>query len=144
MSEQFYEKLLSFGFGAIILILLIVLSMELLFFYVSLGSFPLFLACSIMSIVSAAYGIRIFLKFKGFKQNLNLYFPTSEKTIPLELNLENEELMLKVALLYANAQPFHKIARAFKLRDQNEARRLLYQALAFLLKFYDEHKEASE
>jgi hypothetical protein len=139
MSQAFYEKVLGLFFRAIIILVLFLSSIQCLL--LSSGQGPLYYAYAPLFVFACAYALDTFLKFRDFKQNLSLYLPTCDKTVPLELHMENQELMLKIALLYANGQPYHKIAKAFKLRNQNEARRLVYQGLAFLLKFYDEYKE---
>lgn len=145
MSQQFYQKFLSFFSGFIILLFMFVAAAEFLFFYSSTGNILFYYSYLLILGVSCLYGFRYYLSFRGFKETLaqGLYFPNSNNEKALNpvskpLNMEVEDLPLKACLLYRNFHSFDYVSKALKLGHGEQARRELIKGLDILLK---EHKE---
>ena len=83
--------------------------------------------------------MREFLHLRYIRNN----FPLQDdgKVEPLTLDLENEDLALKVCLLYRNGDSFKEIMKAFNLQHPMEVRRLMVKGLDVLLKTYKEVKK---
>jgi len=103
------------------------------------GSFTFYLASASLWVTTSVYLMREFLHLRYIRNN----FPLQDdgKVEPLTLDLENEDLALKVCLLYRNGDSFKEIMKAFNLQHPMEVRRLMVKGLDVLLKTYKEVKK---
>jgi hypothetical protein len=103
------------------------------------GSFTFYLASASLWVTTSVYLMREFLHLRWIRNN----FPLQDdgKVEPLTLDLENEDLALKVCLLYRNGDSFKEIMKAFNLQHPMEVRRLMVKGLDVLLKTYKEVKK---
>jgi hypothetical protein len=106
------------------------------------GSFTFYLASASLWVTTSVYLMREFLHLRYIRNN----FPLEDdgKGEPLTLDLENEDLALKVCLLYRNGDSFKEIMKAFNLQHPMEVRRLMVKGLDVLLKTYKEVKNQND
>jgi hypothetical protein len=106
------------------------------------GSFTFYLASASLWVTTSVYLIHEFLHLRYIRNN----FPLEDdgKVEPLTLDLENEDLALKVCLLYRNGDSFKEIMKAFNLQHPMEVRRLMVKGLDVLLKTYKEVKKQND
>jgi len=106
------------------------------------GSFTFYLASASLWVTTSVYLMREFLHLRYIRNN----FPLQDdgKVEPLTLDLENEDLALKVCLLYRNGDSFKEIMKAFNLTHPMEVRRLMVKGLDVLLKTYKEVKNQND
>jgi hypothetical protein len=106
------------------------------------GSFTFYLASASLWVTTSVYLMREFLHLRYIRNN----FPLEDdgKVEPLTLDLENEDLALKVCLLYRNGDSFKEIMKAFNLQHPMEVRRLMVKGLDVLLKTYKEVKNQND
>ncbi len=146
MSEQFYERFLSLFFGFVVLLTLIVVTIELFFFYFSTQNLVFYYAYLMTLVFCLVYFARYFLQFRDFQNRLGLLIPANERSPsdlePLKVN-ELEDVSLRACLCYRNGASFSDIERDFALGHPTQAKRELIKGLGFLLRFYEEHKEVS-
>jgi hypothetical protein len=142
MSERFYEKFLSFFFGLAILfivfsatgqfLIIYFLNQNIIFYYAYLG----------MLLFSTFYGFKYFLAFRDFRESVNegLFSPKceSQNEKPLDIDVENEDLPIKVCLYYEQGASLVHIQNDLGLTHPTQAQRLLRKGLGILLK---EHRE---
>lgn len=145
MSEQFYERFLSLFFGFVVLLTLIVVTIDLFFFYFSTQNIVFYYAYLVTLVSCLVYFIRYFLQFRDFQANLGLLFPFNSprsESLP-RLEIEVEDVALKVCLYYRNGGSFSDIKTHLGFSHTQQVKRELLKGLGFLLRFYDEHKEVS-
>jgi len=90
-----------------------------------------------------------FKEVKELKSNLYLFFPSKSNeasgeeildNIEEPLQIEKEDLPLKVCEMYRNGLGYGKIMKSLGLKHSNNVKRNIVKGLDFLLKFYHEHK----
>jgi hypothetical protein len=126
------------------LISLISATTEFLIVYLSTGNM-IFYYCYLATLFFALfYGLRLYRKYVDFRQNLYLFLPnSSEKQLePLEMNLEDQDIPLKVCLYYRNGATFEEIKQNLNLSHPTQARRELIKGLDILLKEHGEKHES--
>jgi len=144
MNEAFYNKFLSLFFGFIMVLFLFLVTIELLIFYFTTqNAIFYYLYCGVL-VFSSFYGIRCYSEFKYFLENLYLFLPSernSEKNCLKPLNMEVEDLPLKVCILYRNGLSFERIREKLGLNHIYQVKRELINGLDLLLKNYEKHEE---
>lgn len=138
MSEKFFDKFLNFFFGFIVLlisilmviifILLWISSQNLIFYYGYIASFGF----------SVIYGIRYYLEFQNFRDNLYLFLPNHEEKQLEPLSVNVEDLPLKVCLYYRNGATLESMKKDFGLSHANQVKRELVKGLDILLREHNE------
>ena len=146
MSEAFYEKFLNFFFSFAILIILFMVTVQFLIIYFQNQNIVFYYVYVGMLLFSGFYGVRFILAFRYFREQViqGLLFP-SENSKPIEpLNMEVDNLPLKVCLYYQQGARFEDIAKDLGLNHHQQVKRELRKGLSFLLRFYNEHREAEK
>ena len=147
MSERFFDKFLSFFFGFVVLLILVLIDVMLMLFWISSHIIAFYYGYIVSLGLSATYGIKLYLRFQDFRENLNLFFPNNwEKQLELEpLNLDIPDLPLRVCLYYRNGATLESMKEDFGFTHPNQVRRKLVEGLDILLKSYKKHeKEVKE
>jgi len=142
LSERFYQKFLSLFSGFVMLLILFLVAIMVLLGYLISQNLVLYVGyCAILTF-SAIYGTRYYMQFKDFKENLYLFIPQQQsQPEPLEpLNLEVEDLPLKVCVLYRNGASLNQIKREFGFSHVIISKRMLVKGLDTLLKCYEKHE----
>ena len=78
---------------------------------------------------------------QDFRENLNLFLPENTEKQLEPLNMEIEDLPVKVCLLYRNGASLTDIKGDFRLSHPTQVRRKLVEGLDILLKSYDNVKK---
>jgi hypothetical protein len=92
-----------------------------------------------MLLFSGFYGVRFILAFRDFREQViqGLLFP-SENSKPIEpLNMEAEDLPLKVCLYYRNGATYKKIQQDLGIAYPQQVKRELIKGLDILLREYN-------
>jgi len=144
MSEQFYDRFLSLFFGFFLLLVILNVDMQLLIFYLNTQNLLYYAGWVVVSGLSLVYSIKYYGQFGNFRENLGLFLvnPDSkeDKIEPLTMNLDSRAL--QVCLYYRNGATLEEMKADFGFKHPNQVKRELIKGISFLLKFYDEHKEA--
>lgn len=149
MSEAFYNKFLSFFSRFIILVFLSISTFELLIFYFLNQNIAFLIAYDLGLLCSFVYGVHFFVKYREFKADLYLFFPSiaqtqnNEEEIKAKTGLINEELSLEVCRLYSRGCSFSDIEKKIGFSYPTQTKRELIKGLRVLLKNYgdlNEHK----
>jgi hypothetical protein len=144
MSEKFFEKFTEMLFEVIITVLLFTSSIMVLLAYSFTQNIVFYFGYIGVLSFSFFYAFRYAQSFKHFKETLNLFIP-SENSKPIEpLNMEVEDLPLKVCLWYQQGARFEDIAKDLGLNHHQQVKRELRKGLSILLRFYNEHREAEK
>jgi len=143
LSQTFYENFVSMIFNFLVLLLIFVAASHFLFLYSFTQNMIYYYGYSVVLVVATVYGIKYFLAFKDFKENLHLFIPSEggkreEAMEPLNLDVEN--LPLKVCLLYRNGMSLYVIQRKLGFSHPMQVKRKLIRGLDKLLKSYEEHE----
>jgi hypothetical protein len=86
------------------------------------------------------YAINYSRQFSHFKENIGLFIPPDGNNYKLEpLNMELEDLPLKVCLYYRNGATQEQIKQNLGLNHATQVKRELVKGLDILLKFYNEN-----
>jgi len=143
MTERFYEKFLSFFFSLAILLMLVFATVQLLIIYVFYGFYIFYVLYFWLVLFSSFYGFKWYLAFKDFQENLYLFIPNSRDSNPAiePLNMEIDDLPLKVCLWYQQGAKFEDIQGDLGFTHPEQVKRELRKGLSFLLRFYNEHRD---
>jgi hypothetical protein len=95
---------------------------------------------------AGGYGMKSYADYRYLKGNLDLFIPEEkEDEKPLEpLNVETEDVALRVCVLYRNGATLESMKKDFGFTHPNQVRRKLLEGIDILLKFYKQHKEVKE
>lgn len=142
MSEVFYEKFMSFMLGFLVLTFMVLIASEFLFYYTTQGNIIFYYGYIITVTALCLYGIRYYLSFRNFKENLYLLIPNPNSEKPIEpLNMDLNNKALEVCLYYRNGATLSQIERNLGLTHGTQMRRLMRKGLDILLRSYNEHNE---
>ena len=144
MSEKFYEEFVGLFFGFIVLLFFFFIAVEFILFYLLYKS-ELFYYCYVGVLVfTLYYGFRVYFDFKSFKENLHLLVPSEFEGNKIEevegLEVEFEDLPLKVCVMYRNGMSMLNIQKHLGLSHPYQVRRLLLKGLDLLIKSYERHE----
>lgn len=139
MSERFYEKFTSFFLKFIFLMLIISMLSSLFTFWVFTQNMVLLYSYLLGVTILSVYIAYFFLRFRIFKEKISLYIPKAHIKNSIEpLNIELEDLPLKVCLYYRNGASLADIQKALGFSHPNQVKRKLIEGLDMLLKSYNE------
>jgi hypothetical protein len=139
MSEAFFERFTEMLFGAIMIVLLFTSSIMVLLAYSFTQNMIFYYIYVGVLLFSFIYALNYSRQFRDFKENLYLLFP-SENPKPIEpLNMEVEDLPLKVCLSYRNHASYEHIGKVLGIHPE-QAKRELIKGLDILLREYNERK----
>jgi hypothetical protein len=141
MSERFFDKFLSFFFGFIVLLIMVLSGISSILLWISSHSLVFYYGYVASLGLSVFYGIKLYLRFQDFRENLNLFLPNNSERQLEPLNLDIPDLPLKVCLYYRNGATLKSMKEDFGFTHPNQVRRKLVEGLDILLKFYKQHKE---
>jgi len=150
VSEQLFDKLISLFFRFFFLLFLMFVSIELSFLSLVYGFLNSYLVWAFVVVALTVYLLKCYFDIREFREALSqgLLLPhkenEDEKLEPLTLDLEDDDLALKVCLLYRNGDSFKEIMKAFNLQHPMEVRRLMVKGLDVLLKTYKEVKNQND
>jgi len=147
MSEKFYEKFLSFIFGLALIFVLVSVTIQLLIIHLQSQNIIFYYAYVGMMLFSAFYGTKYYREFRDFKGNLNLFIPcqnTQNGNCVEPLNIDVEDLPLKVCLWYQQGAGYSKIQKDLGFSYIEQVRRELRKGLSFLLRYYNEHEKVKD
>lgn len=138
MSEGFYNHLLGFFLGMVVLFFSSSVTAESLTLFFLTGNSYFLTGFSLAFLATLFYGMRYLLKFREFKGDMYLYFPvTNEKIINPEETPENiinssgqdcnfpENLPFEVCRLYANDASLCEIQHQLGIKHPQQVKRLL-------------------
>jgi hypothetical protein len=138
MSEAFFERFTEMLFGAIITVLLFTSSVMVLLAYAYTQNMVFYYCYLGVLGFSFFYAFRYAQSFKHFKETLNLYIPSQDSNPGLEpLNMEAEDLPLKVCLYYRNGATYKKIQQDLGIAYPQQVKRELIKGLDILLREYN-------
>ena len=145
MSEAFYEKLIGLFFRFFLLLFLMLIAVEFTVLSLSFGFLGSYFLWSFIVVALTVYLLRCYFQVREFKENLSLFLPQKqederkiEKLEPLNMELSEDDVALKVCLLYRNGVCIHKIRQIMGWSHPNKVRRMLIRGLDILLKNYEE------
>ena len=141
MSEAYFERFTELVLGALMTVLLFVSTITVLSAYILTQNMFFYYAYIGAVGFSFYYVLQYARQFRGFKETVaqGLLFPKANNEANYEpLNLEVEDLPLKVCLLYRNGYGFQSIKEQLGLSHSEEAKRLLIKGLDVLLQNYEE------
>jgi hypothetical protein len=147
-TETFYQKFLAFFFRSVIVIVLFLGAAQLLLLFVANGEIGYYWSFGVMLSLSLTYLFKFCIDFRGFQESANqgLFDPVvaSEnrswnkgKAEAEPLNIETEDMALKVCVAYAEDKNFYEIKKEFNFRDATRAKRELQKGLTMLLKEHE-------
>lgn len=138
MSEVFYEKFVAYLGYFFILLLILVGAINFIVVHQLTGEILYYYAYCFTLLIALGYAIKYFSDFKTFTGRIYLLIPEEKK--PLEpLNMEIEDLPLKVCLQYRNGASFTEIEKDLELSHPFQAKRELVKGLDILLKSFESH-----
>jgi hypothetical protein len=150
VSEQLFDKLIGIFFRFFFLLFLMFVSIELSFLSLVYGFLNSYLVWAFVVVALTVYLLKCYFDIREFREALSqgLLLPhkenEAEKLEPLNMDLENEDLALKVCLLYRNGASFPKIKRKLGFSHPTAVQRLLRKGLDVLLKTYKEVKNQND
>lgn len=141
MSERFYGKFLSLFFGFVVLMILIVVATEFLVFYLLNQNMILHFGFCGMLLALLIYGTKYCVQFRDLREKLYLFFPSEPEKPHNPLNIETDDLPLKVCLKYRNGSSLNNIQKDLQLTHPMQAKRELRRGLDILLRSYNSNHE---
>jgi hypothetical protein len=133
VSEKFLDRFLGFFFGFVVLLIFVLTTIMLILLWISSQNLIFYYGYIASLGFSVFYGIKIYLEFQNFRENLYLFLPNSEKQLE-PLSIDIQDLPLKVCLYYRNGATLESMKEDFGLKHPNQVRRLLIEGLDILLK----------
>jgi len=132
MSEKFLEKFTEMLFGAIIVFLLLTSSIIVLLAYLAIQNVFFYYGYIGMLGFSFIYVLYYGQQYRDFKETLHLFLPAEKPIEPL--NIELEDLPLKVCLDYRNGASYEVIAQNLGIDTSYQVKRELVKGLDILLR----------
>lgn len=140
MSERFYEDFTDLFFRFLLLLLFIVGASNSIVLYSFTENAIYYYGYCVVLVVAGVYGVKCFREFRDFKDSIYLLIPKQGRDrITDPLNMEVEDLPLKVCLQYRNGASFKDIEKNLGLSHPMQAKRELVKGLDILLKSYEEN-----
>jgi hypothetical protein len=132
------------------LLFLMFVSIELSFLSLVYGFLNSYLVWAFVVVALTVYLLKCYFDIRGFREALSqgLLLPhkenEDEKLEPLNVDLDDEDLALKVCLLYYHGASLPKIKRELGFSHPTTVQRLLRKGLGVLLKTYNEVKNRND
>jgi hypothetical protein len=140
MSEAFFSKFTELLFGAIMIFLLFTSSIIVVLAYSFTQNMIFYYAYVGALAFSFVYALNYSRQFKDFKENLYLFIPPGENNKVEPLNIEVNDIALKVCLYYRNGATQEQIKRNLGLNHPTQVKRELVKGLTILLKEHNSKK----